>query len=77
MSKFIVWVKEGGRWEPNGDGPMSGKDAQRVAKEIKRYCGCPAKVLPAGMEADPAPMDSNDADGVQTMTTGFWGKGEY
>ena len=43
--KYIVEVKENGKWEPNGDGPMSEKTAIRVAREIEKGCGVPARVI--------------------------------
>jgi len=47
--KYIVWVRERGkRWEPNGDGPLTLKEAERIAKEIRKDCGVPTKVLPVG-----------------------------
>ena len=48
--KYVVWIKEDGRWVEQGDGPMTKANADRVAKEIRRECGCPAKVLPEGSE---------------------------
>ena len=51
MSKqYIVWINESGQgWEPNGDGPLGPKTAERIAQEIRRYCfGCKTKVLPVG-----------------------------
>lgn len=47
-TKYIVWVKEAGIWEPNGDGPMTEKEATRIAREIKQDTRVPAMVLPAG-----------------------------
>lgn len=50
-TKFIVWVKERGEeWAPNGDGPMTEKTAERVAKEIRKYCGARAVALAEGNE---------------------------
>jgi hypothetical protein len=48
--KYIVWVREKGRWEPNGDGPLTQKQAERIAKEIRQECNVPTKVLPVGQE---------------------------
>lgn len=48
--KYIVWVKDDGRWQEQGDGPLTKKEAERIAGEIRRECRCPAKVLPVGME---------------------------
>ncbi len=45
--KYIVWVKENGQWEPNGDGPLTLKQAERIATEIRRECRVATKVLPA------------------------------
>ncbi len=48
--KYIVWIKEDGAWVEQGDGPMTQLQANRVASEIRKDCGCAAKVLPVGME---------------------------
>jgi hypothetical protein len=46
--EYEVWVKENDVWEVNGDGPLTKLTADRIAKEIKRECGVPTKVLPVG-----------------------------
>ncbi len=47
--KYVVWVKERGHaWEPNGEGPLTLKQAERIAKETKQDCRVPVKVLPVG-----------------------------
>jgi len=46
--KYIVWVKEGKTWEPNGEGPLTLKQAERIAKETRQDTGVPTKVLPVG-----------------------------
>ena len=49
--KYIVWVKENdGVWVENGDGPLSFKEASRIAREIRQDCGVPSRVLPEGQE---------------------------
>ena len=50
MTRHIVWIKERGKatWEEQGDGPLTLKQAERIAKEIRKECGVPTKVLPAG-----------------------------
>jgi hypothetical protein len=56
--RWIVWIKEKaesgpyewGPWQPNGDGPMTEREAQRIAKEIRQDCGVKTWALPAGME---------------------------
>ena len=49
MARYIVWIKERGQgWEPNGDGPMGPKTAERVAREIKEDHRIPTKALPVG-----------------------------
>jgi len=63
MSKqYVVWVTHSdntpecyrndmpaGVWEPNGDGPMGPKTAERVAREIHGMApGIRAKALPVG-----------------------------
>ena len=49
--KHLVWLKEtaDARWEPNGDGPLSEKTAQRLAREI-RHLTAATRVLPVGTE---------------------------
>ena len=49
--KYIVWIKEDGKWIEQGDGPLTAKQAERISKEIRRDCGCAVKVLPVGTEA--------------------------
>ncbi len=49
--KYIVWIKMSAadkEWEPNGDGPMGLKTAERVDREIREDFKIPTKVLPAG-----------------------------
>ena len=48
--KFIVWVRVDGRWEEQGDGPLTAKQAERIAREIKKDCHCFTKILPEGVE---------------------------
>lgn len=50
--KYIVWVKEGKRWVENGEGPLTQKQAERIAKETKRDTGVATKVLPVGQEPE-------------------------
>jgi hypothetical protein len=48
--KYEVWIIEsrGQDWEPNGEGPLTLKQATRIARET---VGCWAvKVLPCGLE---------------------------
>ena len=42
--KYIVWIKEDGRWVEQGDGPLTLKTAERIAKEIRRDCRVAARV---------------------------------
>lgn len=44
--KYIVWVREGGYWYPNGDGPLTKKQAERIAREVRQECRVNTKVLP-------------------------------
>jgi hypothetical protein len=49
MKKYIVWVKErGGEWEPNGDGPVTAKTADRIVRELRGMCR--ACYLPEGID---------------------------
>jgi len=48
-TKYIVWVKDEGRWCEQGDGPLSLKTAERIAREIRQDFGCRVKVMLAGL----------------------------
>lgn len=48
--QYIVWIRETDTWEPNGDGPMGEKTAERVAREIEHDCHIPTRVFPVGVE---------------------------
>lgn len=53
MKKFVVWVREDTSvfgWEEQGDGPMSQKEAERIAREIKQDCGVRTLVRPEGWQ---------------------------
>lgn len=51
MAKYIVWIKEGKTsWNQQGDGPLTTKQAERIAKEIKEDFKCQTKILPVGVE---------------------------
>ena len=47
--KYIVWIveKRDGKWEPNGEGPLSQATAHRISRETARLCWA-IKVLPVG-----------------------------
>ena len=49
VMKFIVWIKEDGRWVEQGDGALSKATAARIASEIRHECGCATLILPAGV----------------------------
>lgn len=55
-TKCIVWIKEGKEsesseyWEPQGDGPLTPLQAERISKEIKKECNCRTKILPVGVD---------------------------
>lgn len=51
--KYQVWVKENGMWMEQGDGLLTLKEANRIAREIYRFCGTPARIIPDGFEVDP------------------------
>jgi hypothetical protein len=36
--KYLVLVDEGNGWEECGEGPMTQKQAERIAREIRQYC---------------------------------------
>lgn len=48
MEKKIVWIKENGSWVEQGDGPLTPKTAERIAREIRQDFGIPVKILPVG-----------------------------
>jgi hypothetical protein len=48
--KYIVWIKEDGIWQEQGEGPMTLREAERIAREIRQDCGVRTKVLPVGVE---------------------------
>jgi hypothetical protein len=45
--KYIVWVKQNGIWHEQGDGPLSEREAKRIAREIRQDCHCPTQIRPA------------------------------
>jgi hypothetical protein len=47
--KYIVWIKKGkgSTWEQNGEGPLTLKQAERIAKETRGLCYA-IRVLPSG-----------------------------
>ena len=48
--KYVVWVKENEKWVQNGEGPLTFKEASRIAREIREDCGVPSRILPKGQE---------------------------
>ena len=46
--KYIVWIKEDGRWVEQGDGPLPKATADRIAGEIRVDFKIPVRVLPVG-----------------------------
>jgi hypothetical protein len=48
--KYIVWINEdkGAGWEENGDGPLTYRQAERIAREIFMGCHVRTKFLPVG-----------------------------
>lgn len=48
--KYIVWVRENGRWAEQGEGPFPLATAERIAREIRKDCHVRAIVLPEGVE---------------------------
>lgn len=70
QDKVVVWVKEDGKWVENGDGPMTWKEGERVAKELRKECGCPTRVAPVGMEpfAKPVAERMEDEWGARVRT---------
>jgi hypothetical protein len=52
-NKYIVWIREDGKWVEQGDGPLTQKDADRIAREVRRECRVQTKVCPAGLDPNP------------------------
>jgi hypothetical protein len=50
--KYIVWINEGQGWEEQGDGALTLRQAERIAREIRQECGCRAKYLPVGVQPE-------------------------
>ena len=64
MNKFIIWIKQdevaaalhggaAGTWEPNGEGPLTQKQADRIVRETRRGCAVypgrlDFRILPCG-----------------------------
>lgn len=47
--KYIVWIKEAGKWVEQGDGPLTEKTAKRIVKELRHdFPSCAARALPVG-----------------------------
>lgn len=44
--KYLVFIDEGNGWEPQGDGPLGQKTAERIAREIRTECKVKTKVEP-------------------------------
>lgn len=38
--KFIIWIKESrtSEWSEQGDGPLTRKQADRIAREVRSLC---------------------------------------
>lgn len=59
-TKYIVWIRashddaglpiEKPTWEPNGDGPMGLKTAERVAREVREDFRIPTRVFQDGYQ---------------------------
>ena len=60
--KYIVWIKENGKWVEQGDGPMGPKTAERVAKEIQQDFGITTRVLPVGLQPINDIQDNNECE---------------
>ena len=44
-SKYLVVVLEDGQWVDQGDGPLTLKQAERIAREIRQGCGVKARIV--------------------------------
>lgn len=60
--KYIVWLRDDGTWAPNGDGPMTRRDADRVAREIRKDFGIATRVLPPEMDPNDKPNHEHRSD---------------
>ena len=49
-TKYIVWIDErdGEGWQEQGDGPLTLRQAERIAINIRNYCGCRILIKPEG-----------------------------
>lgn len=54
--KVIVWIKEAGEWVEQGDGPLTPKQAERIAREIWEDFHVATKILPVGR----SPLNSHN-----------------
>jgi hypothetical protein len=51
--KYIVWIKENGAWVEQGDGPLTKKTAERIARELREDFGSKTEVRPASEGSPP------------------------
>ena len=42
--RYIVWIRENGRWVEQGDGPLPKATAERIAREIRADFGIATKI---------------------------------
>lgn len=61
-TKYIVWIKQDGRWIEQGDGPLTAKQALRIAREIRADFGIP--VITSHEEVIPACVSTNTVQEV-------------
>jgi hypothetical protein len=48
MSRYRVQIREGKVWEESGEESLTISQALRIARDIRRECGCDARVVPEG-----------------------------
>lgn len=57
--KFIVWIREDGRWVEQGDGPLSKVTAERIAREIRQDFGIGVRVIVDGIDPNELSTKTN------------------
>lgn len=46
-NKYIVEIRENGEWTDCGEGYLTQKQAERIAREIRQDTGTPTRIRPA------------------------------
>ncbi len=48
--RYIVWLREDGKWVEQGDGSLPKATAERIASEIRRDFKINVRVIPVGQQ---------------------------